>query len=318
MIETCSGTTINRINFPTMLVNTRQDDILGRLFEPTAEPAPFGIGGPAPAVEILTLSRLRAGAAANELARPFRSDRHCLMTLTSGAMRHAVDFEEHRLAPGQWLWARPGQVQQWGGLDRAEGTVIRFATGFLDPDTAIGVCADDPHAPVLRVPASEDHALLRAATTQLQWEHSADRLPLGTRQQVLRHLLAVLVLRVASLPGAAVEPDQSEVYLAFRDAVERDFANTRRLSDYAEALAYSPRTLSRATIAAAGMPAKEFIDKRVVLEAKRMLACSAVPAARIGERLGFTSATNFNKFFAQRTGMTPIAFRSETAASAQH
>lgn len=312
MIETHSGTPINRINLPSMLVNTRQDDIKGRLFPPASEPN--GSDGRGPLIEILTLARLRASSAAPDLARPFRSERHCLLTLTSGAMQHAVDFTDHTLGPGQWLWARPGQVQQWGGLDGAEGTVIRFATEFLDPDAAIGVCVDDPHGPVLRVPASEDHALLRAATTQLQWEHSADRLPLDTRLQVLRHLLAVLVLRVASLPAPQAGPDPSEVYLAFRDAVERDFANSRRLSDYAEALAYSPRTLSRATLAAAGIPAKEFIDRRVVLEAKRMLACSPVPAARIGERLGFSSATNFNKFFAQRTGITPIAFRSEAAA----
>lgn len=308
MIERHSGTTINGINFPSMLVNTRQDDIMGRHFAPASEPAPYD--GRGSLIEIHTLSRLRTSGAAPDLARPFRSDRHCLLTLTSGTMRHAVDFTEHAVAPGQWLWARPGQVQQWSGLDRAEGTVIRFATEFLDPDTAIGVCVDDPHAPVLRAPASEDHALLRAATTQLQWEHSTDKLPLDTRLQLLRHLLAVLVLRVASLPTPQAGPEPSEVYLAFRDAVERDFANSRRLSDYAEALAYSPRTLSRATLAAAGIPAKEFIDRRVVLEAKRMLACSPIPAARIGERLGFSSATNFNKFFAQRTAQTPIAFRA--------
>lgn len=313
MIETQHGTTIKGINLPSMLVNTRQDDITGRLLAPAPGPAPRD-GGAAPAIEIVTLARLRARGVAPAMTRPFRSDRHCLVTLTSGALRHSVDFTDHQLAPGRWLWARPGQVQQWGGLDRAEGTVVRFATGFLDPDTAIDVCVDDPHAPVVRVPSSEDHALLRAATTQLQWEHSADRLPLDTRLQVLRHLLAVLVLRIASLPTPQAVPEPSEVYLAFRDAVERDFANSRRLSDYAEALAYSPRTLSRATLATAGMPAKEFIDRRVILEAKRMLACTPTPAARIGEKLGFSSATNFNKFFAQRTGMTPIAFRSEMAS----
>lgn len=304
-----------------MLVNTRQDDITGLRFggdaaapggESGGETGPFAGGAGAPAVEILTLARLRA--AGGDLARPVRLDRHCLITLTSGMLAHRVDFAGYALAPGQWLWARPGQVQQWDGIEGAEGTLIRFATGSLDPDTAIAVCADDPHAPVVRAPAAEDHALLRAATTQLQWEHSADRLAAGVRAQVLRHLLAVLVLRVASLPGAAgqgSEAEPSEVYLAFRDAVERDFANTRRLGDYAKALAYSPRTLSRATIAAAGMPAKEFVDRRVVLEAKRMLACSGDSAARVGQRLGFSSPTNFNKFFAQRTGTTPIAFREE-------
>lgn len=58
------------------------------------------------------------------------------------------------------------------------------------------------------------------------------------------------------------------------------------------------------------MNAKEFIDRRVVLEARRLLAHSDHTAARIAARLGFTSATNFTKYFHQRTGTTPIAFRA--------
>jgi AraC-like DNA-binding protein len=96
----------------------------------------------------------------------------------------------------------------------------------------------------------------------------------------------------------------------FRDAVERDFARTRRLEDYARALGYSPRTLSRATLAGAGVGAKEFIDRRVILEAKRLLAHGNQSASRIGAQLGFTSANNFSKYFQQRTGQSPITFRA--------
>ncbi|WP_026924552.1 helix-turn-helix domain-containing protein [Glycomyces arizonensis] len=287
-----------------MLVKTRHDD---NSVHPLATAAGLPTG-----VEVLTLADLRSSTDAALLARPLRSDKHHLLTLTSGSLRHAVDFTEYGLRSGNWLWARPGQVQQWGGLEGAEGTLVIFEGGFLDPDTAIGAGSEDPHAPVMRVPDAEEHPILRVAASQLQWEFGAtESLPLGIRLQILRHLLAVLVLRVACLPdpsGPVREP--GEVYAAFRDAVERDFANSRRLNDYAAALAYSPRTLSRATLAASGVGAKEFIDRRVVLEAKRMLACSDEAAARIGARLGFSSATNFNKFFHQRTGTTPIAFRT--------
>ncbi|WP_460497212.1 helix-turn-helix domain-containing protein [Glycomyces tarimensis] len=291
-----------------MLVTTRHDDI-SRLAPEATPPPPVG-------VEVLTLAALRSRS--DDLARPRRSDEHLLLTLTSGSLRQTVDFTEHHLKPGAWMWTRPGQVLQWGELEGAEGTVVRFESGFLDPDTAIAVCADDPHAPVLRVPGNDDHPILRVAASQLQWEYGAsERLPQDVRSQVLRHLLAVLVLRVGSLPGqGAPAAEPGEVYVAFRDAVERDFARTRRLADYAAALAYSPRTLSRATLAAAGMPAKEFIDRRVILEAKRLLACSDAPAARIGAGLGFSSATNFNKFFHQRTGTTPIAFRDSVRGQA--
>ncbi len=287
-----------------MLVKTRHEDN-------SVHPLATASGLPA-GVAVLTLADLRGRTDAAMLARPLRSDKHHLLTLTAGSLRHAVDFTEYSLKPGEWLWARPGQVQQWGGLDGAEGTLVMFESDFLDPDTAIGAGSEDAHAPVVRVPDAEDHPILRVASSQLQWEFGAtELLPLDIRLQILRHLLAVLVLRVACLPsprGPVREP--GEVYAAFRDAVERDFANSRRLNDYAAALAYSPRTLSRATLAAVGVSAKEFIDRRVVLEAKRMLACSDKAAARIGSRLGFSSATNFNKFFHQRSGMTPIAFRT--------
>lgn len=94
-------------------------------------------------------------------------------------------------------------------------------------------------------------------------------LPLDVHTAALRHLLAVLVLRLAHLTtpagSPALEPDPT--YLRFRDAVERDFARTRRVEHYAQS------------------------------------------AARIADQLGFPSPTHFSKFFHRGTGQTPVAFR---------
>ena len=95
-------------------------------------------------------------------------------------------------------------------------------------------------------------------------------------------------------PAGSPAPEPDATYLRFRDAVERDFARTRRVEDYAEALGYSARSLARATLAAADLGAKEFIGRRVVLEAKRLLAHSDHSAARIADGLGFSGATHFN------------------------
>ncbi|MPY38449.1 AraC family transcriptional regulator [Streptomyces phyllanthi] len=74
-------------------------------------------------------------------------------------------------------------------------------------------------------------------------------------------------------------------------------------------MGYSARTLSRATLAADGVTAKEFIDRRVLVEAKRLLAHSDESAARITGLLGFSSATNFSKFFHRHIGKSPLSFR---------
>jgi AraC-like DNA-binding protein len=107
------------------------------------------------------------------------------------------------------------------------------------------------------------------------------------------------------VPGRALP----ELFARFRALVERDFAHSRDVSEYAAQLGYSPRTVSRATHEAFGIAAKQFIDRRVTLEAKRLLAHDELSAAQIATYLGFTSATNFTKFFRRHTGSTPGAFR---------
>ncbi|WP_372487578.1 helix-turn-helix transcriptional regulator [Streptomyces lomondensis] len=159
-----------------------------------------------------------------------------------------------------------------------------FQPGFLDSATSALARVDDPYAPVVLTSETEDDAL-STALDHLRGEFRAlGELPVEAHVSVLRHLLAALVLRLAHLP--------------------------RRLDDYARALGYSARTLSRAALSAAGVSAKEYIDRRVILEAKRLLAHGDQPASRIATHLGFSSATNFSKFFQQRTGQSPIAFRT--------
>jgi AraC-like DNA-binding protein len=271
------------------------------------------VGTPA-GVEVMPLAELRARARPGALTAPTRPAFHHLLTLSSGVLDHTVDFTGYTLEPGSWLWVRPAQVEQWHDISRAEGTLILFEADFLDPVTAESAALHDPFAPVMRTAGGEERAALQLATRHLRREFDrAQGLPPDVHVAVLRHLLAALLLRLAHLPGPAGMRDgePAGVFLQFRDAVERDFASIRGVEDYARRLGYSPRTLSRAAMASAGVGAKDFIDRRVILEARRLLAHSDRSAAQIATQLGFSSATNFTKFFRQRTGASPIAFRAE-------
>ncbi|MFI7016567.1 helix-turn-helix domain-containing protein [Streptomyces sp. NPDC050164] len=102
----------------------------------------------------------------------------------------------------------------------------------------------------------------------------------------------------------------TEPFRRFRRAVEEGFTRTHRAEDYADQLGYTPRTLTRATRAAAGCGAKRYIDDRVLLEAKRLLVHTTLSPTAISERIGFTYATVFSAFFRRRMNMTPTQFRS--------
>jgi AraC-like DNA-binding protein len=119
---------------------------------------------------------------------------------------------------------------------------------------------------------------------------------------------------VSLLPAdaAATPPDlEAGIFGRLIREVEQGFARTRRVEEYAARLGCSVRTLTRACLAATGRSAKQVIDDRVALEARRLLACTQLPVAEVGQRLGFTEPTNFGRFFQREVGCSPGAFRAE-------
>jgi AraC-like DNA-binding protein len=61
---------------------------------------------------------------------------------------------------------------------------------------------------------------------------------------------------------------------------------------------------------------RQFIDDRVVLEAKRLLAHTGVTVTECARRAGFDDPANFSKFFRARTGLTPGAFAARARTPA--
>ncbi|MFI9275717.1 helix-turn-helix transcriptional regulator [Kitasatospora sp. NPDC052896] len=122
--------------------------------------------------------------------------------------------------------------------------------------------------------------------------------------------MSVLVLSLAhACPAPTSAGAASEVFRSFRAAVERDFARSHHVADYAAALGYSVRTLTRAAQAATGFTAKQYIDARILLEARRLLAHTDATSAEISRRVGFHDPSDFAKFFRTRDGNAPLRFR---------
>lgn len=241
-----------------------------------------------------------------DLAAPLRPSFHHLIHVGQGPVRHTVDFQDCTLDSGSWLWVRAGQVHQYVPRDHAaaRGTIVIWQPGFVTAEPDLN---DAPMMPTGR------HA--RAADLALR--HLVDEygdlasLPLDAHLETLRHLLGVLLLRLAhACPAPASPGSDSEAFRSFRTAVERDFADSHHVNDYAAALGYSARTLSRATQAATGSTAKQYLDARILLEARRLLVHTDAASAEISRRLGFRDPSDFTKFFRKRDGGTPLRFRA--------
>ncbi len=254
-------------------------------------------------------------AAEAPLERVHRIDFHIVMLFEEGPVRHMIDFAEFEANAGDVLWIRPGQVHRFSGTGGYRGTVLTMQPGFLPRATveATGLYRYD--LPPLLHPDEAQLTALRSALAQLQREYEdTTTLPLSLHTAVLRHSLTAFLLRLAHLAASSAEAARQQgdtTFTLFRDAVEKGFATNHSVSAYADQLGYSRRTLVRAVRAATGLTPKGFIDKRVILEAKRLLAHTDMPIGRVGVAVGFPDAANFSKFFHQHTDVTPAVFRAE-------
>jgi AraC-like DNA-binding protein len=270
---------------------------------------PLIANAPATGVETMRLKEVyrRSGAASG---RPQRVPAHLLALVTAGRARFTVDFTTYPCRPGTLVWVRPGQILTLPppGLD---ATLVLFEPDFPhQPEAADGRWETSG---TYWQPAGEDEEAIVDGISQLEIDYqrltSGEPIPLD----VLRHHLAALLLRVARLEpegGAGMGESDSEVFGRFRQEIESRFAESRQVEEYAETLGCSVRTLTRASLASTGRTAKQLVDDRVALEAKRLLAHSDLPVAEVARRLGFSEPTNFGRFFSRTVGQSPGQFRT--------
>ena len=253
-----------------------------------------------------------AGVATCELGEieptrgPWRPPFHALLLATRGHGTVEVDFAAQTCRPGTLLWIRPGQALRIGANGLA-ASVVTFDTKIAD---ATDHLADSAPAHWQLEGEDEDAVISEFAQLSVDCErHRAG--PVAA--DLLRHQLAVLLLRIALLtPAGAALGAEARTFARFRRRLESGHGQSRRVEDYAEEMGCSVRTLTRASLAVTGRTAKQVVDDRVALEARRLLACTPMSVAEVGRHLGFPEPTNFGRFFHREVGMSPGQFRAET------
>ncbi|MCW5623379.1 MAG: helix-turn-helix domain-containing protein [Burkholderiales bacterium] len=275
-------------------------------------------------IEPMTLAELRGRVPLAQLARPERVDFYLLMLVTAGKGRHTVDFVDWPLGRNRLVFVRPGQVQRWSIDERVAAELVLIAPSALPYREGSALPAE------LELLALDDWstgiALSDASATEVaenlsRLRREFDRFD-GAELDValIRHELLALLVRLAKLQRIAAADDaggpaRRAIYRLFRRELDAAFTQHHDLRYYAQRLGYAESTLSRACRAAEGRSAKQVIDRRIALEAQRLLVHSTASVAQIAHRLGFSEPTNFVKFFRRTVDRTPSAFRGEATVT---
>lgn len=159
---------------------------------------------------------------------------------------------------------------------------------------------------------------LEAAALALRDELQADAAFRGPALDAA--LLRLLVAAARTVPAAAGDagqlPERALAHVQrLRALVESQYRQQPALAALAAPLGITPAQLNRVCRQVLGRSALQVLHARLVLEAQRELAYTAMSVKQIALDLGFSDAAYFTRFFQRQVGMAPTAWRQTRSST---
>lgn len=241
--------------------------------------------------------------------------------------KHIIDYREHALVGNRIFFVSPGQVHQVVADSRPRGLAIMFTCDFLTKNqishdfiTNLGLFSDLPDTPPIATDAVANVKLQLLTDQMTEVFDSNDPFKGETIGAWLKLFLLECNKLVSvnasqnTLPNT-INPQAMQsgrtILIDFKQLVEANFCKWHKVSDYAAKLSISPDYLNNVIKNNIGSTAKEFIQNRIIIEAKRLGVVTGMSSKEIAFTLGFDDPAHFSKFFKNVTGAAFTDFRTD-------
>lgn len=259
-----------------------------------------------------TISELTARRSLDELTNPHRVEFYALILITEGNGYHYIDNKLYHCRPGTLLVLSPHQVHYFESTFQWEGYVVSFQDSEIFPidkmeaNYAItkAIRSIDIMSDMLDLVGREFVMLHEEVHTE------GDIISSGLQRNLLQNILYKIFFRSNYSKQEVSRSKELEDFQIFNDAVEQYFSERHNVSEYIDDVRMSAKRLNSVCKKVKGVSAKQIIDARVLLEAKRLIGYTTTPISDIALGLGFNEPTNLAKFFRRHTNISPTEFRN--------
>jgi AraC family transcriptional regulator, transcriptional activator of pobA len=256
-----------------------------------------------------------------------------ISVLFKGKCTFEHDGQQRTIDGPSCVYTPANVVHQFIYSPGALGSVLSFS-----PDFATGLSSVEgaTNAAALRL-ASARVVLLKSQPQISAMQGLVDLLTETSssvhrnRRDELRYLFSCVLLEldaaVADHPdsnGVQAASTDADLFRRYRDLIHGTIGaigfsddskpDTHTVETFAMRLSTTPYTLNVACQSVCGCPAREVIQNAILEQATRLLLYTTRPVKEISFLLGYSHASHFARFFKQRRGSSPEAFRNISAS----
>lgn len=250
---------------------------------------------------------------------PSRIDLMLLAVCKSGEISATIDVVQRRMFPGSIMVLRPGHViSQCKESEDFDGFFIVAQEERLNEilpslHYVIPYSLHYNSNPIIEITDEELESQTLIYEMLQRQLNSSGRL---FNSMVLNSMCEVLFYNTLGIYASRINETKphsrrEELLTNFINLIETNFKTERSVNFYAEKLFVTPKHLSAVLKEISGQTAGEWIDNRVILEAKLMLRTSGMTVQEISLALNFSNQSFFGKYFKHLTGMSPRDYRNK-------
>lgn len=234
---------------------------------------------------------------------------------------HKIDFNSYDLKPQQIYFVAPGQVHQVIEQEPSIGYVITFSQQFLIENTidisfidSLNLFNEYGQSPPLQPNDKQFEKIIHYCSEIFNLFNSdinMKSLSIGAYLKLF--LIECNNICVINPIETNMDISKNRIIREFKNMVNNDYKKEHSTSYYAALLHITPDHLNRIIKNNIGKTAKEYIQSRIITEAKRLIFFSKLSNKEIGYELGFSEPANFSAFFKRCTGHSPSKFKKENS-----
>jgi AraC family transcriptional activator of pobA len=233
---------------------------------------------------------------------PHRHDRAVqLLLLREGPAAVTLEAAHFALHGPAFLVVPSGVVHGFGFAPHTQGHVLTLSQEFVRRAAGAG----DPLGALL---ARGGHGPLDPAAAARATRLADEMIglaPEGVAGHALFDALAEALFRALIVEDSAADSPGDRRLAVFRHMVETHLAEHRPLAFYARSIGTTVRTLTRLTRRHLGHSPQALINRRLALEAQRLLRYTGASASAVAAELGFADPSYFSRFYLRMTGRRP-------------
>ena len=243
--------------------------------------------------------------------QPHRHTYYEICIFVNGAGTHMVDFKSFPIKSHSIHFLTPGQVHLISREENYHGYLLVFSRefysiGIQDEDLLMSLpfFNNNTTEPILNLSEEEFEELLDIID-HLRLDYKRDS---EIREDVLRSYLHIFLLKCRYFfnrnyfdKDIIKDPTFLKVN-RFRKLVEQRFREIHLVKEYADLLHESPAHLNKVVKSITGENASEFIIKRIVLEAKRLLIYTDLSNKEISYKMNYDDPSYFSRLFRKKSG----------------